>query len=526
MVPKRTHRQTGAGAAFKTGFSPNMLQELLHPIAFLSSFTGTPQDQVLGLSVIVGTYPAALVWNKLFNGGWTNVVPTSGDDARKHLYSIVLSGLLLASFFSVASLYHVLFAVSITYAITHVFYYTDMVPKQYKAYGPWLVFGIIMSQLSRLHLQEQFAEVGKEGGRSVFALTAPMMVLVIKLSSYSWSVWDGYRKRQGKALEKGQDERAVVEEPGLLEWLGFCLFFGGFFAGPAFDFGDYRAFVRGKLIPSRLSPSPVSATLQTLGLGVACLAVFAVFGEAINYTNMTTAKYLALPLWKRIAWVPLFGFSARCKYYAAWKLAEGGCILCGLGWDGSSADSTESLQSWKRLTNVEPINVECATSLKVLLDNWNMNTQQWLKRCVFDRVPSNRTSKIFSTYFVSAIWHGFYPGYYLTFFGGGVLTAVGGSIRSLLRPFFANKASPLHSLHPLYDVATWFVTQYWLNYVVIPFVLLEWSVSKQSWANVGWYGHAGVLLAWLGVNLLSKRVKKIQRDMGLVVPREKPIKTN
>jgi lysophospholipid acyltransferase len=490
------------------------MQAILHPISFLSSVTGTDVDQLLALSVILGTYPAALVWNKMFNNGsWTSVVPTHGEDWKKHVFSIVLSGALLVNFFSTSSLYHVLFAVGITYAITHLFYYTTVVPEKYKVYGPWLVLVVIMTQLSRLHLSEQFAS-SLEGGRSVFSLTAPMMVLVIKLSSYSWSVYDGYRKSLGKTMDAGQSERAIQEEPSILEWLGFCFFFGGFLAGPAFDFGDYRAFIRGNLIP-KSSPSPVVATLQTLGLGMACLLVYAVWGEAINYSNMTTLKFLSLPLWKRIAWVPLFGFSARCKYYAAWKLAEGSCILCGLGFSG-----TETQPEWKRLTNVEPVNVEKATSLKVLLDNWNMNTQQWLKRCIFDRFPSSRTSKIFSTYFVSAIWHGFYPGYYLTFFGGGVLTAVGGAIRSLVRPFFANKASPLHHLHPLYDVATWAVTQYWLNYIVIPFVLLEWSVSKQSWANVGWYGHIGICVAWIAVKVLGKRVKKIQRDMGLILPRE------
>ncbi|RUM77503.1 MAG: hypothetical protein DSZ12_00110 [Sulfurovum sp.] len=55
---------------------------------------------------------------------------------------------------------------------------------------------------------------------------------------------------------------------------------------------------------------------------------------------------------------------------------------------------------------------QLANSLKVNIDGWNKRTLVWLRRVVYDRAPKHQTLAVFA---VSAVWHGFYPGYYLTF---------------------------------------------------------------------------------------------------------------
>lgn len=42
-----------------------------------------------------------------------------------------------------------------------------------------------------------------------------------------------------------------------------------------------------------------------------------------------------------------------------------------------------------------------------------MPVQSWLRKCVYERVRSNGQ---FITFMVSAFWHGFYGGYYFSFF--------------------------------------------------------------------------------------------------------------
>lgn len=68
-------------------------------------------------------------------------------------------------------------------------------------------------------------------------------------------------------------------------------------------------------------------------------------------------------------------------------------------------------------------------SLKIKIESWNMSIQVALKRYIYDQVydakatyNDERSRKRAqakaqrNTLFTSAIWHGFYPGYFLSFF--------------------------------------------------------------------------------------------------------------
>jgi len=54
--------------------------------------------------------------------------------------------------------------------------------------------------------------------------------------------------------------------------------------------------------------------------------------------------------------------------------------------------------------------------MKSVIDNWNINTASWLKNSVYIRTVKNGGKpgpfSVIATYTVSAIWHGFYGGYY------------------------------------------------------------------------------------------------------------------
>jgi len=51
-----------------------------------------------------------------------------------------------------------------------------------------------------------------------------------------------------------------------------------------------------------------------------------------------------------------------------------------------------------------------------MLDHWNMSTMVWLRYVVYERWRS-----VAGVFFFSAIWHGFYAGYYLTFLGAALV---------------------------------------------------------------------------------------------------------
>ena len=120
---------------------------------------------------------------------------------------------------------------------------------------------------------------------------------------------------------------------------------------------------------------------------------------------------------RRVWILHMLGFTTRTKYYGVWDLTEGACILSGLGF--KSVDPTTGKVSWDRLRNVSPWEVESAQNCRAYLGGWNINTNNWLRNYVYLRVtprgkkPGFRASM--ATFVTSAFWHGFYPGYYLTF---------------------------------------------------------------------------------------------------------------
>ena len=79
-----------------------------------------------------------------------------------------------------------------------------------------------------------------------------------------------------------------------------------------------------------------------------------------------------------------FAFASRLKYYGAWSLSEGACILSGLGYNG--VDPVTKKQKWDRLTNIEPFKLEFAENARAFLESWNMNTNYWLKNYVYLRI--------------------------------------------------------------------------------------------------------------------------------------------
>lgn len=85
-------------------------------------------------------------------------------------------------------------------------------------------------------------------------------------------------------------------------------------------------------------------------------------------------------------------------------------MLAGIGFRGY--DEKTGAPLWDGASNVDIPAFELATSIRDLSKAWNCLTQKWLQHYVYERVPA---FKMLATYFISAFWHGFYPGYYLMF---------------------------------------------------------------------------------------------------------------
>lgn len=292
-------------------------------------------------------------------------------------------------------------------------------------YMPWVGFVFLMGHMSVNHIARQAAN----SPRSV-DITGAQMVLVMKLSAFCWNVADGLLPEA--ELSELQRDRRLTELPDLLDYVGFVFFFPSLLTGPAFDFAEYRRWLDTSMfeVPANVDPAkkpptrrkrkiPRSGTPATLKLvfSLVWIFVFLQLSAYFDHTVLLQDSYLEYGFLRRLFILHMVGFTTRTKYYGVWTLSEGACILAGLGYNG--VDPVTGKVSWDRLQNIDPWGVEFAQNTRGYLESWNINTNKWLRNYVYLRVtprgkkPGFRAS--LATFTTSAFWHGFYPGYYLSF---------------------------------------------------------------------------------------------------------------
>lgn len=225
-------------------------------------------------------------------------------------------------------------------------------------------------------------------------------------------------------IARFREQRAVRKQSSLLEFLGYIFFFGGVLVGPCFEITDYRSFVDRTMFPSksgrRFIPSSLLPSLKVIGFALICFV-----GHHINsmvpVAFMATDEFCAQSLVYKILYMMISVITCRFKYYLVWYLGEAGCVAAGLGYSGPNGEWTDkSVASWNRVSNVNSLQVELATSVPQLTNNWNMGVNNWLKNYVYYRVMDivpNKSLANIVTKLTSAFWHGFYGGYYIFFLG-------------------------------------------------------------------------------------------------------------
>ena len=215
----------------------------------------------------------------------------------------------------------------------------------------------------------------------------------------------------------------------------------------------------------------------------------------------------------------LAGFLTRVKYYTAWKMSEGACCLTGIDYLGTDkqekkGDTSPKKHKWGRVANISILNVELPENPRMMMGEWNINTQRWLKNHVYLRFiredGRNSGQVTMLTYLTSAFWHGFHPGFYLSFGFAALETMTGRWARRYLRPIFLQDA-PLQKYKKLYDILGTFCSWTMTNFLMAPFVLLTVKTSLASWSSMFYYQHfAMIAIIWgfkyLGIN---RRLEKL-----------------
>ncbi|XP_078665052.1 membrane-bound glycerophospholipid O-acyltransferase 2-like isoform X2 [Branchiostoma floridae x Branchiostoma belcheri] len=382
------------------------------------------------------------------------------------------------------------------------------------------VFIFSMLYLTLCHIYRTYYNFGTY----TLDFTGPLMIMTQKVTSLSCALHDGLY-RDDSCLSADQRKQAVRRIPSPLEYYSYMFYFVGVLAGPLTYYADFKAWMEGTnlkpLIKIDQQGNEIVVIKEPSALGVVLkkTMIAAVFGLTMLYVGpMFSARgnvddlIIAAPLLTRFGYLHLSIMMARTKYYFAWSLADAVANAAGLGFNGYDENGNPR---WDLISNLNILKIEFATNLKMLIDNWNIQTSLWFKRVCYDRAPYQ---PVMMVYILSAIWHGFYPGYYFTFIGGVVLTPAFRKMRRHLRHHFQGTAR----LRQLYDVITFMSTHFFLNYHVLPFVLLDWEPTMKFYRSLYFSIHIIVLL----VVVLLPNHKPRSHDEAVKTNGTTPVRTD
>eukprot|EP00069_Balaena_mysticetus_P020244 bmy_12645T0 len=316
----------------------------------------------------------------------------------------------------------------------------------------------------------------------------PLMIVTQKITTLAFQVHDGLG-RKAEDLSTEQRRLAVKAKPSFLEYVSYLLNFMSVIAGPCNNFKEYIAFIEGRHIHMKLlevnwkekgfhslpEPSPTRAVIHKLCMTLVSLLLFLTLTKTFPVTCLVDDWFVhKANFLTRLCYLYVVMQASKPKYYFAWTLADAVNNAAGFGFSGVDKNGNFC---WDLLSNLNIWKIETATSFKMYLENWNIQTATWLKRVCYERVPWYPTVL---TFILSALWHGVYPGYYFTFLTGILVTLAARTVRNNYRHYFLSSKA----LKVFYDVVTWAVTQLAVSYTVAPFVMLavEPTISLyKSW---------------------------------------------
>ncbi|PLW34344.1 hypothetical protein PCASD_10613 [Puccinia coronata f. sp. avenae] len=463
----------------------------------ISRSVGVPKDILKLLGLLLLSTPLS--------------IPLATFKSRSiHIYSILCSTFFLLGVFHLTSGWIQLVLSSF---VTWLTLKIQLSSKNLKSSTPWWIFFGLLAHLTLNHARRLFWDVSPDR----VEITGSQMVLVMKLSTFAWNVYDG--QQPANSLDAYQRSTAIKELPGLLEFFGYCFFFPSLLVGPAIPFSDYSKFTTDRDQGLALRPGREAHALRKIATGLLFAALVGLYGGQWSYERVLQDDFLAKSWRQRLWHLQVAGFMSRSKYYLVWCLAEAALAMSGCGYNHLKGD-------WSGGRNIEIKEIELAQNYKGVFDNWNMKTNIWLRECVYKRVAVIEGNKpgfksTMATFGASAAWHGPLPAYFLAFISGGFLQALGRSIRGTIRPFFLASSGPSKMI---YDGLCIIGTQTTLNYLVVPFILLDIGSTRVVYNRMGWYGHilAGIPMLVLWAGGYERKLRKLHAsrasEKGTQVP--------
>ncbi|EGT59425.1 CBN-MBOA-7 protein [Caenorhabditis brenneri] len=226
--------------------------------------------------------------------------------------------------------------------------------------------------------------------------------------------------------DESPTKRYLTQIPTILEKFAYFYHFCGLFTGPYYTFQ--------MLIDSQ---NPVlqawDPTLEVKSRFQRLLWSVPIFVITNHYFPLDTLRSDAIwevSFFTRLVYAALIFVVFKTRVYSAWAIAESICVILGIGIYPAASNpkiivGPTDLKEFENLQNKEYIEmnsdaivnldipkVEFSDGFRDGMKAWNRSVQTWLALYVHSRVKFMRVE---TTMLVSAIWHGTYAGYFMSF---------------------------------------------------------------------------------------------------------------
>lgn len=376
-----------------------------------------------------------------------------------------------------------------------------------------VVLAVSMVYLSCLHFHRQIYQ----SQDYALDISGPLMVITQRVTSLAYSLHDGLLNISKLSDNAGDDmPKPLKKIPTPLEFFAFTLAFQTLLCGPVVFYHDYILFIeqesyilnefqknpQSEMNVITMEPSPRRAVMYKMTISLAAAVLYLYFVKIfpvqtisglVDPTSEISRTWSSLYL---LWYAYVSTLVVRCKYYHAWLLAEAVCNNSGLGYNGVDGSG---VAKWDRVSNIDILGFEFSNNFRTSVAAWNKNTNTWLRWVAYMRGGTGRTTRVYS---LSAVWHGFHPGYYFTFSGGALCTMAAKRMRGVARPLFQQSKH----LKSVYNVLSFTATRVYMTYITVPFILLDLAPSLAFYGRFYYSLHFLALSAFL---LPAKRSPRV-----------------
>lgn len=295
-----------------------------------------------------------------------------------------------------------------------------------------------------------------------------------------------------------------MELPQFIDYLGYLQFVPTCVLNTPVDYTRYNRYMnqQGSYANIPFGES-VKKTLKDFGIGALCGGLYVIQMIYFPVKYMKTDEFFE----RGYLYVMYYSFWAialiKCKYYFAWKFSQLSVHMSGVSYEpNTKGDQFLGVQV------CNPWEIESTIHIRDKISNWNMAVQEWLRKCVYDRLTLSKGTAQLVTFVISAFWHGMYGGYYLSFLFWFMQLYASG----LIFKFSERKDHPLMKLYsafkPINFYVIWFIWNYLFTHNGAYFHLLETSSGIRFVSFLNYFNLIIIISCIIIFTFLTKQKKQ------------------